>query len=342
MSRRPILLILPLLAACAGASGNELPARAATLVGAAPVTADSVAPPVVATGTLRPKDEIALSFKIGGVVSRVLADAGATVRAGAVLASLELPEIDAAVARAQSGADKAERDVARAKRLYADSVVTLAQLQDAETAANVARADLETARFNRQYAVIVAPAAGVILERQKQPGELVSPGTPILVLGSAARGTVLRVGLADRDVVRVRRGDPATVRFDALPGRELAGTVSEIAPAADPHTGTYRVEVRLPDATGLASGLVGQVEIRPRAVRPVMMVPIEALVEADGSRGTVFVLKDGRAERREVTIAFLAGERVALAGGVAAGEQVITAGAAYLQNGAAVQVRERP
>lgn len=341
MLRRLMLPTLALLAACTGASGKEVraPGSNATIVGTAPVTLDAVAPPVVATGTLRSKDEIALSFKIGGIVSQVNVDAGATVRAGATLASLELREIDAAVARAQSAADKAERDLARAKRLYADSVVTLAQLQDAETAASVARADLETARFNRQYAVIVAPAAGVILDRQKQPGELVAPGATVLVLGSAARGAVLRVGLADRDVVRVARGDPATVRFDALPGRELAGTVGEIAAAADPLTGTYRVEVRLPAGTGLASGLVGQVEIRPRAVRPVMMVPIEALVEADGSRGTVYVLKDGHAERREVTIAFLDGARVAVASGVTTGEQVITSGAAYLENGAAVVTR---
>ena len=339
MLRRLTLPTLALLAACAGARGDELPAKNATLVGAARVTLDSVAPPVVATGTLAPKDEIALSFKIGGVVSQVLVDGGSTVRAGTILASLELREIDAAVTRAQSAADKAERDLARAKRLYADSVVTLAQLQDAETGANVARADLETARFNRQYAIIVAPAAGVVLQRQKQPGELVSPGETVLQFGSAARGTVLRVGLADRDVVRVQRGDPATVRFDALPERDFAGTVGEIAAAADPMTGTYRVEVRLPGATGLASGLVGHVEIRPKAVRPVMLVPIEALVEADGSHGIVFVMQGGRAERREVTIAFLDGAQVALAAGLAAGDQVITTGAAYLENGTAVAPR---
>jgi RND family efflux transporter MFP subunit len=204
----------------------------------------------VATGTLGPKEEIPLSFKIGGVVSRVLVDAGARVRMGATLAALDLSEIDAAVTRAQSAADKAERDLLRARRLYGDSVVTLAQLQDAETGGEIARADLETARFNRRHAVIVAPAGGVILRREAEPGELVAPGAQILVLGSNARGAVVRVGLADRDVVRVRRGDRASVRFDALPDREFAGVVAEIAAAADPLTGTYRVEVSIPSAPG--------------------------------------------------------------------------------------------
>ncbi|MGH7529011.1 MAG: efflux RND transporter periplasmic adaptor subunit, partial [Gemmatimonadales bacterium] len=162
---------------------------------------------------------------------------------------------------------------------------------------------------------------------------------PALVLGSAARGAVLRAGLADRDVVRVQVGDPAIVRFAALPDREFTGRVGEIAAAADPMTGTYRVEVRLPDATGLASGLVGQVEIHPRATRPVLLVPLEALLEADGNRGTVVVLVGGRAERREVTIAFLAEDRVAIAAGLDSAAQVITEGAAYLRDGQAVEIK---
>lgn len=328
------------VAACSGASGKTPPDRAAaTAVRVAAVTRDVLAQPVIATGMLGPKEEIGLSFKIGGVVARVLVDAGAAVAAGDTLAALDLSEIDAAVARAQSAADKAERDFARAKRLYADSVVTLSQLQDAETGVTAAKADLETACFNRRYAVIVAPAAGVILRRQTEPGELIAPGSSVFVLGSTARGVVLRVGLADRDVVRVQRRDSAVVRFDALPDREFAGQISEIGVAADPMTGTYRVEVRLPGTATLASGLVGQAEIRPRAGRPVILVPVEALLEADGGRGTVFVLADGRAQRREITIAFLAGDRVAVSGGLDGVTQVITEGAAYLEDNQAVTVR---
>jgi RND family efflux transporter MFP subunit len=274
------------------------------------------------------------------VIREIRVDAGASVRAGTELAALDLREIEAAVARAQSAADKADRDLARARRLYADSVVTLAQLQDAETAAAVARADLETARFNRRYAVIVAPASGVILRRSAEPGELVTAGTAVLVLGSRARGAVVRVGLADRDVVRVARRDRAVVRFDAVPDRTFAGRVSEIAAAAEPGTGTFAVEVTLPDAARLASGLVGQVEIQPSGGTALALVPLAALLEADGGAATVYALSaDGtRAQRRRVTVAFLTGDRVAVARGLDGVTAVITDGAAYLDDGAAVQV----
>jgi len=351
MSSRSILVLLSaatVLAACSDANGEAaavpLPAgrggQGVRTVRVAPVTREVLAPPVVATGTLGPKEEIAMSFKIGGVIGGVLVDAGERVRAGATLAALDLSEIDAAVARARSAADKAERDLLRARRLYGDSVVTLAQLQDAETGAQVAQADLETASFNRRYAVIVAPAGGVILRRQTEPGELVAPGAPVLVLGSDARGAVVRVGLADRDVVRVRRGDRAVARFDALPEREFVGGVTEIAAAAEPGTGTYSVEIALPEAAGLASGLVGQAEIHPSTGRPTTLVPIEAVLEADDTEATVYALSgDGtRAERRRVTIAFIAGNRVAVDRGLEGVAAVITDGAAYLNDGAAVRV----
>lgn len=162
----------------------------------------------------------------------------------------------------------------------------------------------------------------------------------MLLLGSHARGSVVRAGLADRDIVRVRLGDPAVVRFDALPGRTLEGVVSEIAAAAEAGTGTYAVELALPEAAGLAAGLVGQVEIRPAARSRALLVPIEAMLEADGDEATVFALSaDGsRAERRRVTVAFVTGDRVAVLQGLEGVDVVLTEGAAYLDDGAAVRV----
>src|SRR6266540_1284833 len=340
MKRIAVVLLLA-LAACARGRTAAAPATDAVAVRVAPVSEDRLAPPVTASGTLGPKEEVTLSFKVGGVVSGRFVDEGRAVRAGDTLAELDLSEIDAAVVRARSAAEKAERDLTRAKRLYADSVATLEQAQNAQTGRDVAHAELETTLFNRRYAVIVAPASGLILRRSAEPGELVQAGKAILTLGSHARGVVMRAWLADREVVRIRRGDRAGVRFDASPDRTFDGAVTEIAGAADPMTGTYRVEVTLPAASGLASGLIGRVEIRPAAARPLMLVPIDALLEADGASATVYALApDGRhAERRTVSIAFLAGDRVAIASGLEGVAAVVTDGAAYLDDGATVTVR---
>lgn len=339
------IIVLPLLvlaAACGGdAQAETSQGPDAVAVRTAPVAREWVTRAVEATGTLHSKDEIELSFKMPGIVGRVLVAEGQQVRRGQPLATLDLREIDAQVMAARAGVTKAERDLARAEALYADSVATLAQVQDARTGAEVARSGLQSAAFNRRYATIVAPANGTILRKLGNDGELVSPGTPVLVLGSSERGQVLRVGVADRDAVRLKTGDPATVRFDAFPGEAFAAAVREVAPGADPRTGTYQVEVAVqPGNRTLSSGLVGRVEIRPAAGTEMALVPIQAILEADGDAATVYTLSaDGKKARRvPVSVAFIQGERVAVSGGLDGVAAVVTDGASYLGDGVSVKV----
>jgi len=337
-----VVAVPGIVAACSTGEARETATQepVSVPVRAEGVTRQLVARPIAASGTFGPKDEVALSFKIGGVVSRVDVDEGDEVRAGDLLASLDLSEIDAQLARARSGAAKAERDMERVRRLHADSVATLAQLQDAETAAEVARADLQAAEFNHRHAVVTAPSDGVILARAVEPGETVGPGARALVLGSRERGAVVRVGLPDRDVVRVDRSATATATFDALPGRRFSGRVVEISAVASPGVGTYAVEVALERAEGLPAGLIGRVEITPSSGLEAAVVPVEAILEADGDRAVVYALSaDGlRAERRDVVVAFLSAEGVAVTSGLDGVETVLTDGAAWLRDGAAVRV----
>ena len=343
MGRAAAAVLVLAAAACTGpAAETRSPGAtpAARAVRVAAIADSALTQPVTGTGTLGAKDELALGFKVGGVIARVLVDPGDRVHPGQVLATLEQREIDAAVAKARSAEEKAARDVARFERLYADSVITRVQLQDARTGLTAAAADLDAATFNQRYATILAPAAATVLARKANAGELVSPGTPVLTLASAARGVVLRVGLPDRDVVRVEPGNPAVVRFDAYPGKDFEGTVSEIAAAASPGTGTYPVEIALRGAGTLPNGLVGRVEISPATAHTLSLVPIEAIVEADGERGMVYVLaRDARsAERRDVTIGFTDGRRVGITTGLRGARAVVTDGAAYLNDGDPVRV----
>jgi RND family efflux transporter MFP subunit len=338
-------LALILVTACgkgepdAGEGDTAASAAGAIPVRLAPVVDDSVAQPVTATGVVALRDEIALSFKIGGVVTQMLVREGDAVRSGQLLATLDLREIDAQVAKAQSAATKAERDLARVTRLQADSVATRQQFDDATTAAEVARADLQTAAVNRQYARIVAPTAGVVLRRTTEPGELVAAGATALTLGSRTSGTIVRASLTDRDVVRVRLGDRAVVHIDARAEREIRGTVRQIGATSDPRTGTYNVEIAVDAPTGLASGMIGRVEILAAGAERLRTVPVEALLEADGDRATLFALgPDGRAKRIPVEVAFVRGEQAGVRGGLAGATRVVTDGAAYLSDGAAVRV----
>jgi membrane fusion protein, multidrug efflux system len=336
---------LPLLAACRD-TPKEAPELQAPPV---PVTIASVGESdtsarVTATGTFVSRDEIPLGFKIGGVVTRVLVDEGATVQRGQILASLDLREIDAAVAKAQVAVDKAQRDHARLQRLAADSVATLAQLQDATSALDAARADHRTAQVNRDYAVITAPEGGVVMRRHVTPGSTVAPGTTVLLLGGSNRGRVLRAGLPDRDALRVRVGDKATVRFDAMDGRTFSGRVIVVGQAADSRTGTFTVEVAIADADALPTGLVGRVEIGVRGAAVASAVPVDALLEAHGDSATVYTVHAAPggtpgvlvATPVRVMITAVNGDRATIRG-LDDDARVVARGAAYVRPGAVVR-----
>lgn len=325
--------------ALAGCGGTHEPAASSgpeVRVTLAAIDSADVARPVAASGLLAGKEEVPLGFKVGGVVARVEVEAGDVVRAGEVLASLELVEVGSYFDKAKIGLDKAERDLVRARALAADSVVTREMLENAQSARDAAAADLAAARFNARHATVVAPAAGVVLRRLAEPGATVAPGQPIVHFASSARGQVVRVGVPDRDVVRLAPGDAAVATFDAWPGREFHGRVSLVGAAAEPGIGTYEVEVRLDEPVRLggdaaASGLVADVVLTPARRQAVKFVPIGALLEGDSDRAHVWTLApDGRPVRRDVRVAFLDGDRAAIASGLEGVAQVVTGGAAHL------------
>jgi multidrug efflux system membrane fusion protein len=334
-----------LLAGCgtetgAPAAAEDLPAP----VRIAPVEQVSATRDIRAVGILAPRDEVRLSFKVGGVIESLPVHAGDRVQAGQVLAVLKRTEVEAAVAQAREAAEKAQRDLERARRLQADEVATQEQVEDLTTAHNVAQSNLRAARFNAEFSRIVAPADGVVLQRLAEADELVQGGQPVLVLGATGEGWVVRAALADRDIVRVQRGDAARVEFDAFPDRVFEGRVSRIASSADPQTGTFEVEIEV-EAHGVrfARGLVAKTSLALEAdddTREQAAVPITAIVEANGSEATVYLLDEaaGVVRRRQIVVGEIVGERVIVAAGLEPGQNVVTDGAAWLSDGRAVRV----
>jgi RND family efflux transporter MFP subunit len=330
--------LLALLVGCAPSTADEPAAPAATPVRVDTARARTAPLPIRASGRLASKAEITLSFKIDGVVDRIRVDEGDAVREGQTLARLHLSEIEASVMEAESALDKARRDLERTQRLHRDSVATLEEVQDAQTAVDVAEARLQAARFNRAYAVIEAPASGRILRRHAEDGELVRPGQPVLTLGASARGWVLRVGLSASDVVPLQLGDSARVQLNAYPSRTFPARVTEIADASTPGTGTFDVELTVdPQGATFKSGFIGAAALYPSAPASYVEVPITALVRGAGHEGTVFALDRGRAQRHTVRIARLLDSTLVLSGGLPPGTPVITDGSTALRDGDAVR-----
>src|SRR3954467_13319303 len=247
-------------------------------------------PPIDTNGVVVTKHEMRLSFKLGGVVRRIHVQEGDVVKKGQRLAEIELTEVEAQVEQARQLADKAARDLERGENLYADQVISLEQLQDLRTQAALAGAQFKSARFNQGYSVITAPRDGIVLRKLVEERELGPAGAPVLVFGESDRGFVVRAALADREIVNVKLGDKGDIHMDAFPGQAMAGTVIEVASAADEKSGMFPIEVRF-DAPPprLVSGLVARLRLTPQSTgTPLTYVPMAALVEGNGDRASVF------------------------------------------------------
>lgn len=341
MFRSAICLLSIVLSLAACSRDTPHAAEKPTPVRIATATRGPAALSIAASGVLANKDELQLSFKVGGVIKSIKVDAGAGVKRGQLLAELEPIEIDAQVEQARQLADKAQREFERGERLYADQVIALEQLESLRTQLKVAQAQLQAAQFNERHAAINAPSDGIVLRKLAQEHEIIAPGQPVLRMGSQARGFIVRAALSDRDVAQLRVGDAVEVKVDALPDQTLQARVTEIGKAALTPSGLFSVEAAIADAPPtLNSGLVARLTIQPAAARQseLVHVPISAIVEGDKRKASVFVLDNDRALRREVEVAFIAADDVALRNGLNAGERVVVGGALYLSDGEHVAV----
>lgn len=331
-----------ILSACNGGSQAASITDEAIAVKVQPVTTTRYAPVLKYAGAMASTAEARLSFKIGGIISKIYVKEGDHVVKGQLLATLNLTEINAQVQQAAQGVEKVQRDVNRVKNLYNDTVATLEQVQNASTQLQVAEESLRIARFNQQYAQIRATESGIILKKLMSEGELANPGSPVFQFnGTAGNDWVIRFGVSDKDWAVLKKGDKASVEIDAYPNRTFTGIVTEIAQGADIASGTYEIEVKvLPGGARFAAGLFAVVRLQPAAEQTVTLVPVEAISEANDKTGYVYTVNaDGKTiTKNKVTIAFLENNKAAIVSGLDSAKEVITEGVGYLTDKSLVKI----
>lgn len=355
-------ILLGALAACSKESASTVSgasaAKSAHALAAIPVETAKPEPAGLAnairvTGTLSANVELRLSFKTGGILKRLLVDTGQNVRAGQLLAELDRTEASAGATQMRFSLAKAQRDYVRAESLYKQDVIAKAQLDDARTALEVARAGSIAMNFNSDSGRITAERDGVVLRRFVQAGEVVAPGAPILALSQEDAKKVLKVSLSDIDAMRINIGDLAEVSFDALPGVKIKAHVLTLAGSANPGTGLFEIELALDDATErLTSGMIGKAVIQPTVsdrVLPngannagkthtpeLLLIPLAALVEANAEHGLIYIVENNAAKSRQITLGEIRGEQVLVLGGLSVNDSVVVRGAPYLDDGTPV------
>ncbi|WP_291201694.1 efflux RND transporter periplasmic adaptor subunit [Hyphomonas sp.] len=328
------------------------------------VTAPQVAQPVVvgaevmpaepdalvaATGTIVYTQETTLSFKTGGILTELTADEGDLVKAKQRLARLDLTELASSVAQAEAAVVNADLQYERTRDLVEKGHLAQARLDDAALARDQARAGLTAVAFNRNLGVMASPVDGVVLRRFAEPGQTLAPGAPVLQIGDTTSGLVLRVPVTAADAARLKVGDTAEFSIAGLAGPPRTGAIVRIGAKSNDATGNFDVDISAGDPALLRSGLIGNARItsseatKSKGDGGAVRIPTLALIDARADQGYVYVIDDQNiAHRRAVSTSGIFRGEVLILSGLAAGERVIAEGAAYVRDGEAVIVSDRP
>jgi RND family efflux transporter MFP subunit len=363
--------LMPVLAAALAAAGcNEPPAyeQPLTPVTVGRVESSSTGTTVRYSATVKPRLEVTLAFKVAGYVDDILTrpgdlgrvrdvQEGDPVDKGAALARVRqsdyqqnVAQITAGVSEATAAYDNAKLEYDRASRLFAKQSLTKPELDAARArmdamAAKVqgATAGLGEAQLVLGDAVLRAPITGIVLKRSIERGSLVSPGVPAFVLADTSSVKVV-FGVPDIVVKQLKIGRTQRLTFEALKDEPFEGRITSIAPAPDPVSRVYQIEITVPNAQHkLEVGFIASLQLADQPGGTVVTVPLEAIVKpaAGSAEYGVFVL-DGQAgaevaKLRPVTLGAVVGNAITVTGGLAVGQRVIVRGATLVTDGQRVR-----
>jgi RND family efflux transporter MFP subunit len=274
-----------------------------------------------------------VSTRVAAAVRAVQAREGQRVSRGQVLVSLADADLRGAVAAGRTALDAAAANERRIQNLLAQRAATQAEMDMATTQRAQAEAALAAAQANVEYGQIRAPFTGTVQARRVEPGDLVGPGQPLLVLEGDA--LELQASLSEAEAKGITLG--AIVKFEA-DGTSGTATVTALTPGGDPlsHRRGFRARIR-DTGTSLRSGAFARIEVAGAGQDAThAWVPRSALVERGDLTG-VFVASAGHAELRWIAVGEQAGDGVMVRAGIRPGEAVVDA-PGVLRDGQPVEV----
>lgn len=269
----------------------------------------------------------------GGRIQKINVEVGDFVGKGQVLAEMDRVQLDQAKLRLSN----AETELGRLKQLYEQGGLAQSDYEAAELNFQVSKSTYDNLLENT---ILRSPISGVVSARNYDRGDMFGMAAPIFTVQQITPVKIL-VGISEGDYTKVKKGDNVTLTVDALPGRTFSGSIKRIYPTIDPLTHTVNIEVNVPNQNReLRPGMYAKVNVTFGHSSSIV-VPDAAVVRLQGSgQRNVFVVENGVAVQREVTLGRHFDSQYEILSGLEVGEQVVVKGGSALRNGAAVEVIE--
>ncbi|MGD8535574.1 MAG: efflux RND transporter periplasmic adaptor subunit [Candidatus Aminicenantes bacterium] len=310
------------------------------------------------TGVIEAWNKINITPDIGGKIAKIHVEEGDVVKKGQLLAELDtravrlqLEQAQAALAVAEANYNDARKNMDRMERLKKEDAASDQQYEKVKLAYDAseaqlkqAQAALNLARYNLDVSLMKAPFSGVVASKNAEVGEVINPmmggfsaTSGVLTLMDFSR-VKIEVDATQRDVARIKRGQPAELRVTALPDRIFKGQVSIVNITADPVSKKFKVEVTInnPDLA-LRPNTFGEVILEVSTHEQALVIPQKAVLE----NKYVFRVKDDKTvERIEVILGLQNSDRIEVINGLKEGDLVVVEGNFGLEDGTQIEIRE--
>ncbi len=300
--------------------------------------ADTVRDEIAATGQIEAIQAIELHPEVEGRIIAILFREGQGVAPGAALFQVDTTILAAQVAQLAAQRDLAQQDLARTKDLIAQNAASAADLERAEAAARSADAQFRQQNTRLARATVRAPFGGVVGQRFVSQGDYVTTSSRLVSL-QTVNPQRAAFQVPERYARSLQRGQRVTFRVGAITGRDFVGEVDFVDPVVQQPGRTILIKARVPNPQRLLQpGMFIEAHLvtgmRPKAV----VVPEDAIVPLQGAN-FVWVVEEGKANRRQVGLGVRTPGFVEIASGVSVGEQVVVGGLELLFPGAPVMAR---
>lgn len=324
----------------AGGAGQSSAARnnAPAFVSVAPVRSESVSQKLEALGNARANESVDISSKTSNVVTAVHFGDGQRVNRGQLLVQLDDAQTRADAAAAEAAVAESERLFNRSRELMATEALSKAQFDQLDATLKANRAKLASAQARLADTVIRAPFSGRVGLRRVSVGTLISPGDVITTLDDTSV-IKLDFSVPENFLSTLREGLLVRATAPAFSGRSFTGKVASIDSRVDMNTRAVTVRALLANEDGaLRPGMFLNVSLA-NDERETLVIPEQALTP-EAERQYVFVVADGKAQRREVRIGSRRPGSVEVVAGLNAGEQVVVEGTQKVRDGTPVRTTE--
>jgi membrane fusion protein, multidrug efflux system len=290
------------------------------------------------TGVTEAINDIELLSETAGKVEKVFVENGSRVTSNSVIVQIDDQILQANYKLAEAALEKAKLDFSRFEKLLKEGNLSASDLENSRIALKNAEAQYILAKKYLSNTSIQSPINGTVVTRYVNTGSTVAPGTPIANIVNISK-LKIKISIPEKDYIKIKPGETALVSCDLYPGKNFEAKVNSVSVKAD-ESHNYSVEMTADNSGNLLSaGMYVHAEFKITTQNTVLSVSRSALLGSI-KNPEVFVVSNGKAVKRTITLEGEAGGRLIVQTGLQPGEQIITEGQNNIQEGSGVIIKD--